>query len=751
MQHFEKIKDVYLNRCIYYYDFDLITGIVESDIIDKDGNNYTKELGLVSPCTFDELIDRSYDENYFGIWHVADDGVNTLSQKSLLDAYNKGRNLIEAFIYIPDKDKYYRINYIIIKDDYTGNPHTYVYCIDSTHEEKSRDKVFGELRHEKDDIEDIVESAELGIWHIYLFDGVKPRMKGTLKMKELLGVKNNDMSEEELYDFWYSKVKKSSIPSVVESVNEMIKKGFSENEYHYLHPDKGEIIVRCGGSSKKVEGKGYILRGYHSDVTEIVKAYERQKHQLRDALDEVEIKEKQLLQKNRELEDINENQYSQLQEIASLNEMLKFQQETRNELHAVLESMAAIFYSLHEVDLINDTVTEFSARYEVKEIVSHKHGAREMMTQVISAVVKDEFREEALIFTDLNTIKERMRDKQVISGEFIGNRIGWFLALFVVMERDGAGNPAKVVFSTRIIDEEKKKSEKLIRKIQTDELTGLFNRRAYEKDIYVNEEIPQEDEYIYVSLDLNGLKTVNDTLGHTAGDELIIGACECMKKVFLPHGKLYRIGGDEFVAILYVNREKLAEMFESFDNEVANWSGKLIKSFTISYGYVSKDDFPNESVRKLALRADKKMYEAKAEHYRKLGFDRRGQQDAHRALCALYTKILRINLTEDSYQIVNMDESEKTSEKGFSDKISSWLKAFGETGQVHSADLAEYFEKTDIGYMKEYFKTNKTSLQIFYRRKYNEIYKQVMMEIIPADDYLDDNQSLFLYVKNIDK
>ena len=53
--------------------------------------------------------------------------------------------------------------------------------------------------------------------------------------------------------------------------------------------------------------------------------------------------------------------------------------------------------------------------------------------------------------------------------------------------------------------------------------------------------------------------------------------------------------------------------------------------------------------------------------------------------------------------------------------------------------------------MRNYFEGNKTSLHISYRRKYGDEFKQVMMEIIPADDYSNDNQNLFLYVNNIEK
>lgn len=290
----------------------------------------------------------------------------------------------------------------------------------------------------------------------------------------------------------------------------------------------------------------------------------------------------------------------------------------------------------------------------------------------------------------------------------------------------------------------------LYRQALKDGLTNLYNRRAYENDISELSKATPASDLVYISMDVNGLKVINDTIGHVAGDELILGSSECMRNVLKPYGKVYRIGGDEFVAILNVNNELLEEVLGKFDNAINGWSGELIDNLSISYGIASSSEFPEESIRVLSSIAEKRMYETKSEHYRKQGVDRRGQQDAHRALCELYTKILRINLTDDSYQIVNMDISEQTKEKGFTDKISEWLYSFGKSGQVHPDDVEEYLTMTNLHYLKDYFKGHKTSLQIFYRRKYEDGFKKVMMEIIPANDYSEENQSLFLYVKNIE-
>lgn len=145
------------------------------------------------------------------------------------------------------------------------------------------------------------------------------------------------------------------------------------------------------------------------------------------------------------------------------------------------------------------------------------------------------------------------------------------------------------------------------------------------------------------------------------------------------------------------------------------------------------------------------MYEEKTKYYSRKGVDRRGQKEAHTALCELYTKILKINITDDSYQIVNVNVSEQTAEKGFSNKISQWLYNFGMSNQVHPEDLDNYLDKTNTDYIRNYFSQGKTSLQIFYKRNFDGIYKQVMMEIIPAKDYTETNETFYLYVKEIDR
>lgn len=82
-----------------------------------------------------------------------------------------------------------------------------------------------------------------------------------------------------------------------------------------------------------------------------------------------------------------------------------------------------------------------------------------------------------------------------------------------------------------------------------DHSTMLLNRRAYEEEKLSLLDTGLKEDFVYVTADINGLKTANDTLGHAAGDELIRGAAGCLEKSFGAYGKVYRIGGDEFALL----------------------------------------------------------------------------------------------------------------------------------------------------------------------------------------------------------
>ena len=130
-------------------------------------------------------------------------------------------------------------------------------------------------------------------------------------------------------------------------------------------------------------------------------------------------------------------------------------------------------------------------------------------------------------------------------------------------------------------------------------------------------------EYVLIMMDLNGLKAVNDNLGHEAGDELIIGASKCMKNAFSNLGRTYRVGGDEFVLLLKGTREEAQDAVKTFDYLTENFQGNLISELSVSKGVVVCSEHTELNLEEIIALADKLMYADKDEYYRRTGKDRR--------------------------------------------------------------------------------------------------------------------------------
>ena len=296
----------------------------------------------------------------------------------------------------------------------------------------------------------------------------------------------------------------------------------------------------------------------------------------------------------------------------------------REEQYNILKSMSEVYYSMHLLNLKENTVFAYSARNEVEEIVNKESNADVQMRAIMTATVEDEYLDSVLEFVDLKTLSERMKNKKNISFEFVAKNYGWFRCEFIAIESDvQTGCPEKVVFATQIIDEEKRREEELKLLSSTDGLTGLLNKRAYIEDVSRKERQGLDKTFVYLAIDINGLKVTNDTLGHEAGDELIKGAAECVNRCFKSYGKVYRTGGDELVVMFNVDKTEIEKIRADFEETVASWSGKLVDSLSLACGYVCAEEYPGKPIAELAMIADKRMYEAKAEYYKKKENDRR--------------------------------------------------------------------------------------------------------------------------------
>ena len=177
-----------------------------------------------------------------------------------------------------------------------------------------------------------------------------------------------------------------------------------------------------------------------------------------------------------------------------------------------------------------------------------------------------------------------------------------------------------IVYMLSKVMKEKYEKEKFRYTSNTDELTRCYNRHAYEEDI---NKLDLDKEWVYISMDLNGLKNANDSFGHVAGDELIRAAADCMKNSFSEYGKVYRVGGDEFVVIITKAIPQFETILAAFEQKVADWHGEYVESMTVSYGYVFSSERKWNSVFDISKASDERMYENKKQYYTRRGIDRR--------------------------------------------------------------------------------------------------------------------------------
>ena len=169
-----------------------------------------------------------------------------------------------------------------------------------------------------------------------------------------------------------------------------------------------------------------------------------------------------------------------------------------------------------------------------------------------------------------------------------------------------------------------KHTEKFVEEALFDQLTGLKNRRAYATEIEKLNKLPTLKEISVATMDINGLKMTNDTFGHTAGDDLLKGAAAIMKKYFSEKGwKVFRTGGDEFVAITTQPIDDKNDIIAAFKNDLTTFHHAQIKELSVSIGIAKGTEHDVTSVEELIKIADKKMYADKELFYSDDSHERR--------------------------------------------------------------------------------------------------------------------------------
>jgi len=147
-----------------------------------------------------------------------------------------------------------------------------------------------------------------------------------------------------------------------------------------------------------------------------------------------------------------------------------------------------------------------------------------------------------------------------------------------------------------------------------DVLTKLYNRSFYVDEINRLERSGLSPTTVIIA-DLNGLKDVNDRLGHAVGDELLRRAGEVLNKVASKPAHAARIGGDEFAILLPATDQRVGQALVENIGKLAELNNQFYSGVSLKFAIGMATSAPGERLEEVIKRADALMYEAKRAYY----------------------------------------------------------------------------------------------------------------------------------------
>jgi len=180
--------------------------------------------------------------------------------------------------------------------------------------------------------------------------------------------------------------------------------------------------------------------------------------------------------------------------------------------------------------------------------------------------------------------------------------------------KDASGTVTGISVTARDLSEAKR-AEAMEQLAVTDELTGLSNRRGFllAAERLADQATKTAKTFTVMFVDLNGLKEINDNLGHQEGDEAICDAATILRSTFRENDVIGRLGGDEFCILLTDDKQETESPTTRLEamTDIHNLqSGRPFK-VSMSVGIAVFDPSAPQPIEDLIEQADKQMYEQK--------------------------------------------------------------------------------------------------------------------------------------------
>lgn len=161
----------------------------------------------------------------------------------------------------------------------------------------------------------------------------------------------------------------------------------------------------------------------------------------------------------------------------------------------------------------------------------------------------------------------------------------------------------------RRLDKLKKVNMQLRVKLNTDKLTGILNRRAFDEDIKNLEE--HNGSYALIFIDIDNFRDFNNRFGHDVGDGVLVKVGQTIQACVRAGDRVYRYGGEEIVLLLRdCDKTNAWKMAETIRSEISGLDNGSYPQITISLGVSSYPD-DGESIHDLIVASDHALLRAK--------------------------------------------------------------------------------------------------------------------------------------------
>ena len=219
-------------------------------------------------------------------------------------------------------------------------------------------------------------------------------------------------------------------------------------------------------------------------------------------------------------------------------------------LNLRIQTIADIYESMFDLDIKHNTFTSITSTPLIDNAINNAqgdaHNAQEILNSVMDQLTDEVSKPIINQFIDFSTMDKRMNGTTSITEEFLAKNGIWCRGRFIVAARDEDGSIYRLLWVVESIDKEKRHRDELKHLSETDRLTNIENRGSGEYKI--SELISKNESGMFILLDVDNFKSINDYYGHNAGDKVLVSIAQALKNAFRSGDVVMRLGGDEFVA-----------------------------------------------------------------------------------------------------------------------------------------------------------------------------------------------------------